>query len=103
MKGKDTFLSVVFRGHAPKNHILSHRSKITWVARSGNRPQQIAKGCVSNELNNESWGEFMGLTADVRAGLVPAPCGATTRVARTPRNPKELIFFLSTEMKHTHC
>ena len=41
------------------------------------------------------------LTADIRAGLVPALCGATTRVARTPRNPKELIFFLSTEMKNT--
>ncbi len=41
--------------------------------------------------------EFRGLTADVGAGLVPAPCGATTRVARTPRNPKELIFFLLTE------
>ncbi len=45
--------------------------------------------------------EFRELTASVRAGLVPALCGATTRVARTPRNPKELIFFLLTEMKHT--
>ena len=33
--------------------------------------------------------EFRGVIPDVGAGLVPAPCGATTRVARTPRNPKE--------------
>jgi hypothetical protein len=33
--------------------------------------------------------EFTGLTPDVRAGLVPAQCGATTRVARTPRNPED--------------
>ncbi|MBP8001570.1 MAG: dienelactone hydrolase [Chloroflexi bacterium] len=31
------------------------------------------------------------LTPYVRAGLVPAPCGATTRVARTPRNPEDPI------------
>jgi hypothetical protein len=36
--------------------------------------------------------EFRGLTPDVRAGLVPAQCGATTRVARTPRNPKDPFF-----------
>jgi len=36
--------------------------------------------------------EFRGLTPDVRAGLVPAPCGATTRVARTPRNPQEPVW-----------
>ncbi len=33
--------------------------------------------------------EFRGLTPYVRAGLVPAPCGAITRVARTPRNPED--------------
>ncbi len=31
-------------------------------------------------------------------GLVPAPCGATTRVARTPRNPKEPSLFNSFEI-----
>ncbi len=33
--------------------------------------------------------ESRGLTPDVRAGLVPAQGGATTRVARTPRNPED--------------
>jgi hypothetical protein len=38
--------------------------------------------------------EFRGLTPNGGAGLVPAQCGATTRVARTPRNPEDPIFFL---------
>ena len=33
--------------------------------------------------------EFRGLTPYVRADLVPARCGATTRPARTPRNPED--------------
>ncbi len=37
--------------------------------------------------------ESRGLTQYVRAGLVPAQCGATTRVARTPRNPEDPLFF----------
>ncbi len=37
--------------------------------------------------------EFRGLTPDVRAGLVPAQCGATTRVVRTPRNPEDPMTF----------
>ncbi len=40
-----------------------------------------------------SLSEFRGLTPDVRAGLVPAPCGATTRVARTLRNLQEPKLF----------
>ena len=40
-------------------------------------------------LTNLALWEFRGLTPNVRAGLVPAPCGATTRVAHTPRNPED--------------
>ncbi len=40
--------------------------------------------------------EFRGVTADVRAGLVPAWCGATIKVARTPRNPEDPRFSLFT-------
>ncbi len=38
--------------------------------------------------------EFRGLTQYVRAGLVPAQCGATTRVASTPRNPEDPYLYL---------
>lgn len=37
----------------------------------------------------EFLGNSEGVDVDVGTGLVPAPCGATTRVARTLRNPKE--------------
>ena len=50
----------------------------------GLRPQQI----------HEALWEFRGLTPYVRAGLVPAQCGATTRVARTPGNPEDPIRLL---------
>ncbi len=43
---------------------------------------------VLHEILKTLWA-FRGLIPDVRAGLVPARCGATTRVARTPRNSED--------------
>jgi hypothetical protein len=48
---------------------------------------------ISADFFSALW-EFRGLTPDVRAGLVPAQCGATTRVARTPRNPEDPFFLI---------
>ncbi len=45
--------------------------------------------------------EFRGLTPYVQAGLVPVPCGATTRVARTPQNPQR-TYFLPLNRNETH-
>ena len=52
----------------------------------GENTQTYSPGCLAPVLTNMALWEFRG---DVRAGLVPAQCGATTRVARTPRNPED--------------
>ena len=47
--------------------------------------------------------EFRGLTPYVQAGLVPAPCGATTRVARTPQNPQRTYWLFRNSWGAARC
>ncbi len=52
------------------------------------RPRYLRDNILSlGKRQKKGLWEFRGLTPDLRAGLVPAQCGATTRIARTPRNP----------------